>query len=438
MGVKVDMLRNLNRTQILNLALIVTILFTLYLSSLYNYLLFHTIAEIFSICIAFTVFVLTWNSSAYIKNNYLMLLGTAYLFIGILDLFHTLSYKGMQIFLDYDYYANQIWIGARYLESITMLAAFLFINKQEQINKHIVFTVYSAVTTFLLLAVLVWRIFPVCFVDGVGLTPFKIYSEYLICIILAAAVGLLSLHKGKYEPDVYRFLKYSIFFTIASELAFTAYISNYGLANLIGHYFKIFSFYFIYRAIIKKGVLEPYELIFRELKQNEKILSNQNEILRNQAILDGLTGLYNHRYLYEKLEEERYRSERYNGELSVVILDIDHFKKINDKHGHVVGDEIIKAISKLIKKNIRASDMAGRYGGEEFLVILPETGLENAYTVAEKIRLEVENTTFVHDIRVTLSGGVSRYQGESGSQLVKSADDKMYLAKNSGRNRVQF
>ncbi|NRW44855.1 MASE3 domain-containing protein [Clostridium beijerinckii] len=98
-----------------------TILFMLYLISLYNYLLFHTIAEIFSICIAFTVFLMTWNSAKYIKNKYLIIVGIAYLFIGILDLFHTLSYKGMEIFKDYDYYANQLWIAARYFESIVLI-----------------------------------------------------------------------------------------------------------------------------------------------------------------------------------------------------------------------------------------------------------------------------------------------------------------------------
>ncbi|NRT28975.1 hypothetical protein B0I68_002580 [Clostridium beijerinckii] len=150
-----------------------TILFMLYLISLYNYLLFHTIAEIFSICIAFTVFLMTWNSAKYIKNKYLIIVGIAYLFIGILDLFHTLSYKGMEIFKDYDYYANQLWIAARYFESIVLIISFANLKSKTQVNVYFIFGIYTIITVVLLLSIFSWRIFPVCFVDCEGLTSFK-------------------------------------------------------------------------------------------------------------------------------------------------------------------------------------------------------------------------------------------------------------------------
>jgi len=118
----------------ISIIFIIVVLIALYLSSLYNYLLFHTIAEIFSIGIAFTVFLLSWNSIRYIKNNYLILIGTAYLFIGVIDLFHAMSYKGMQIFKDYDYYANQLWIAARYFESIILLIAFIFVKSKNKVK----------------------------------------------------------------------------------------------------------------------------------------------------------------------------------------------------------------------------------------------------------------------------------------------------------------
>ena len=410
----------------------------LYFSSLYNYLLFHSIAEIFSICIAFTVFILTWNSAAYIKNNYLLIVGTAYLFIGFLDLFHTLSYKGMQIFHDYDYYANQLWIATRFLESITLLLAFIFVNSKKQVNTYIIFVVYTAITIIIMLSILLWKIFPICFIDGIGLTPFKIISEYTICGILFLSVIFLTKHRVNFDMKVYRWLLWSIFFAIISELSFTFYINNYGFSNLIGHYFKIASFYLIYKAVIEKGVREPYELIFRELKLNENKLCEQNDILRNKAIIDGLTGLFNHRYLSEKMDEERDRCEKNTCQLSVIILDIDLFKKVNDTYGHLTGDEIIKSIAKIIKVNIRSSDIAGRYGGEEFLIILPETDLNSAYTLAEKIRQEIEITTFINDIKITISGGVAQYNGEKVSELLKSADDKLYTAKQTGRNKVQM
>lgn len=163
----------------MSFSFVVILLAALYLSSLYNYLLFHTIAEIFSICIAFTVFLLSWNSYRYIKNNYLIIVGVAYLFIGLLDLFHTMSYKGMQIFRDYDYYANQLWIAARFFESIVLLMAFSFIKSKRKANIYLLFIVYSVFTTLIMLSIFRWRIFPVCFVEGQGLTLFKFTANML-------------------------------------------------------------------------------------------------------------------------------------------------------------------------------------------------------------------------------------------------------------------
>jgi len=427
-----------NKTSLIFKIFVIFVLFILYLSSLYSYLLFHTLVEIFSICIAFTVFVLTWNSSGYIKNNYLLLIGTAYLFIGVLDLFHFMSYKGMPIFWDYDYYANQIGLATQYLGGITWLISFFFLKKQNHINKYIIFAIYLLLTALILHSVFVSKIFPVCFVDGVGLTPFKIYSEYEICFIFTIAIYVLRRNRDVFDKKVYHYLNWSMIFTILSDLCFTRYASIYGFTNMVGHYFKIFAFYFIYKAIIKNGILESYELILREFKMNEKILSEENEKFRNEAIIDGLTGLFNHRYLYDKLEEEKCRCERYQGTFSIIMLDIDHFKLVNDSFGHLAGDEIIKSIANMIKNHIRVTDIAGRYGGEEFLIILPETKLDSAVVVAEKIRMVAANTVFVHDVKLTVSGGVSEYQGEKVSDLVKSADHKLYTAKKNGRNRIEY
>ncbi|MBU1341025.1 MAG: hybrid sensor histidine kinase/response regulator, partial [Proteobacteria bacterium] len=104
----------------LHKAIIVSVLVGLYLTTFVNYLLFHSLSEIFSIVVAISFFMITWNSKEYIKNQYLLFIGIAYLFIAFIDLLHTLSYKGMPIFTDYDFYANQLWIGARYMESITL------------------------------------------------------------------------------------------------------------------------------------------------------------------------------------------------------------------------------------------------------------------------------------------------------------------------------
>ena len=419
----------------ISIIFIITLLTALYLSSLYNYLLFHTLAEIFSICIAFTVFLITWSSIRYIKNNYLILIGIAYFFIGFIDLFHTMSYKGLGIFTDYDYYANQLWIAARYFESITLLMAFIFVKSKKQVNAYAIFSICTVVTTVIMLSIFMWKIFPVCFVYGVGLTPFKKYSEYIICLILIAAMIILTNNKEAFDRIVYRFLLLSMICTIISELAFTVYIDNYGFSNLVGHYFKIFSFLLIYKIIIVKAIQEPYEIIFREMNQTEIKLFEQNSILKSLATTDGLTGLYNHRHLYERLEEEAKRCSRHQGTFVVMIIDIDHFKTINDTQGHLTGDKILKELAQILREKTRQSDLVGRYGGEEFLIMLTGTSLNRGFEVAEKIRRVIESHEFSAQISLTVSIGIEEYTGEKVSELLEKADKKLYVAKNSGRNK---
>ena len=264
------MITQIKNRSVLPYLFIGSVLIGLYFTTYINYLLFHSLAEIFSIVVAFSFFLITWNSKYYIKNQYLLFIGIAYLFIAFLDLLHTLTYKGMPIFVDYDYYANQLWIGARYLESITLLIAFYFLGSEKIYKPDIIFFVYTIITATLILSIFYWKIFPVCFIDEHGLTTFKKVSEYIICSILLCGIALLYKNKNRFDSKVYHSLFLSIICTIISELAFTFYISNYGFSNLIGHYFKLFSFYFIYKAIIETGIRTPYEIIFKELDNSNK------------------------------------------------------------------------------------------------------------------------------------------------------------------------
>lgn len=251
----------------------------LYFLSRIHYLLFHSIAEVFSIVIACAVFMISWNVRKQIKNTYLVYLGISYLYIGIIDLFHMLSYVGMNIFTDYDYYANQLWIGARYLESLSLLAFFILSGSATRFSISSVFVAYTTVTSSILLSVFYWKIFPICFIEGQGLTPFKIGSEYIISSILFASLLILYYRRDKFEDYIRKILVWSIILTIFGELAFTFYISNYGFSNLIGHFMKIGSFYLIYKAIIVTGLTKPYSLLFKELNESEKQLQKRNKKL---------------------------------------------------------------------------------------------------------------------------------------------------------------
>ncbi len=427
---------SVDKRDLQNSLLPIAALVLLYFSSLYNYLLFHSLAEIFSICIAITTFSIAWNSREYMNNNYLLFIGISYLFIGVLDLFHTLSYKGMNIFTDYDFYANQLWIAARFMESCSFLIAFFFLFKNRAMNSRYVLIMYVAVTAGILLSIFTWKVFPICFIDGTGLTPFKVYSEYVICVILLIDTLLLVRYRRFFDDAVYKLLIWSLLTTIASELAFTVYISNYGFSNLVGHYFKIISFYFMYKAIIEKGVKTPYALIFRELKLSEAALAEQNRILENLASIDGLTGLFNHGEIYRLINDEIERVKRYDSSFSVIMFDIDHFKLANDTYGHVFGDSVISSVAQIIKGSIRSVDMAGRYGGDEFIVVLPQIDMKGCLSVAERIRMAVEKLVIREGFVITVSAGIAAYFNGLSDDIVNTADERLYRAKQHGRNRI--
>ncbi len=161
------------------------------------------------------------------------------------------------------------------------------------------------------------------------------------------------------------------------------------------------------------------------------------------AITDPLTGLYNRNFLYEMLPLMIAEAHRYEKPLSLIILDVDHFKQFNDTWGHDVGDLVLKHVAKLLQNNIRSADIPCRYGGEEFVIVLPDTHLENAVRAAEKIRNVVEDTPLVLEdqpepLRVTLSLGVAELKKEDTlDTLIRRADQALYAAKRGGRNRTE-
>ncbi|MCF8143543.1 MAG: PAS domain-containing protein [Deltaproteobacteria bacterium] len=255
----------------------------LFIISRYNYLLFHSLAEGFSIVIACAIFVIAWNARSMLQNNYLLFVGIAYLFVGGLDFLHTLAYQGMQVFPGHD--ANlptQLWVGARFIESLSLLIALLFIHRR--LRTAVAFTAYAAVMVVLLLAVFRWNIFPDCFMEQKGLTAFKKISEYTICVIFLIAGGLLFFTGNAFDRNVRHLLMASALVSIGVELSFTLYTDVYGLFNLVGHFLKIVSFYLIYRAVIVTGIKKPHAVLFRDLQQNEAFL--------NSVVMSSLSGLY--------------------------------------------------------------------------------------------------------------------------------------------------
>ena len=160
--------------------------------------------------------------------------------------------------------------------------------------------------------------------------------------------------------------------------------------------------------------------------------------LWEMAVTDSLTGLFVRRYFMVKFQEEFHRAERYQKILSIVMADLDHFKKINDTYGHSAGDRVLKIVAKYLQRNVRDVDVVARYGGEEFVILLPEADKEEALTVAERLRQKLQKLEIDGLPRLTISLGIASYPADSGDIdiLIKKADAAMYAAKQAGRNRV--
>ncbi|MBW2067103.1 MAG: PAS domain S-box protein, partial [Deltaproteobacteria bacterium] len=251
----------------------------LYLTSLYSYLLFHTLAEVFSVVIACAIFMVAWNTKNFLNNSYLLFLGIGYPFIGGLDLVHAMAYKGMGVFQGYGAdLPTQLWIIARSMESLTFFLAPFFLERK--VNTICVFLGYGMACVVLLGLVFYLDFFPACYVEGQGLTLFKKTSEYLISTVLLLSAHFLWKRRMYFHQDVLLLLIASIILTIMSELTFTLYVDVYGLFNMAGHYLKVISFYLIYRAVVVTGLTKPFRLMFRELQHKKEGLKESEEKYR--------------------------------------------------------------------------------------------------------------------------------------------------------------
>lgn len=178
--------------------------------------------------------------------------------------------------------------------------------------------------------------------------------------------------------------------------------------------------------------------VFRDASVYER-MERQKEIAQKISLVDALTGVPNRRYLNKKLELEIKKYKKYKDDLYLAVADIDHFKRINDKFGHKAGDLVLRKISLLIQNNIRATDFAGRYGGEEFLIILPNTPKSNSWIALARVRKSIEKTKIINRISVTISIGAAKAKRTDNPEtLFKRADSALYKAKRSGRNRVEY
>lgn len=523
----------------------------IYLTSFYSFLLFHSITEVFSVIVMGSIFALAWNTRHWMENDYFLFIGIAFLFVALIDFLHALAYKGMNIFTGFD--ANlptQLWILARYIQSLSLLLAPIWLRKRLSPGPAI--SVYFAVSSILVGLIFLGK-FPTCYVEGVGLTGFKIVSEYIIILILTSSLIPLVMNRNKFEAKIFQALILFIFLSIGEELAFTDYLGVYDVANLIGHLLKLVSVFILYGALIRTGLQQPFELVFRDLKQKETALLDSEanlqrlfdispfpvviskfsdsrllkvnhaametfelivedlpnytgldfyanpeervkmlqklheegeihnepmefrtkfgrpiwclvdatifdfegeeclligmaditeqkriqEELRYLSMHDALTGVYNRTYFEAELNRLQ-KGRQYP--VSIVMLDTDNLKVVNDTYGHAEGDKLLQAVATLIKEVLRAEEVFARIGGDEFAILLPRSDAEAAQLVVSRIKDRLDKGSGQNrDERIKVSIGLGTADVKDDLiEAFKCADADMYADKKVRKNTAQI
>lgn len=253
-----------------------------YWQSRQNYLLFHVFAEMFSIIIAASVAMIAFHSRRIHQNNFLLVAGTSFIFVSLIDLFHLLAYKGMGVFeVSGANLPTQFWVSARLLQVTGFLLAFLLYNRQ--VNVHRLLGFYCAAAAALA-GVVFSGWFPMCYNEvSSRLTLTKIVLEAAICALAAVCVLAVYRNKLNFPAQLRRYLLLSVSYFVLSELAFCLYFDVYGFFNFVGHVCKIISFYYLYRAIVKKGLSRPYQLLFADLNETKLKIERINQELEQKV-----------------------------------------------------------------------------------------------------------------------------------------------------------
>lgn len=460
----------INNSQIKDITMLLLLITGLAYVSFNNYLLFHTSIELFSIVIAFNMFIMAVSTFQIAKNDLFTFLGLAYGFIAGIDLLHTLAYKGMGVLVGYS--ANlptQLWIIARYLESITLLIAFLFLHKR--LDKHKLIVSYVIVSMLGLLSIFYWELFPDCYIAGVGLTFFKRISEYIIIGILGSVIILLKHHKKDLNPTLYYFMLWSAIATILAELMFTFYINIYGLSNMLGHIFKLISFYFIYKAVNENSLQQPYQSLFNKLQtKKQKLEKEKNKLQKYLNILDGIFVVLNKEGQVKLINQQGCKLLGYAQEK---IIGQDWFDKfVTSKEKEVTKNAFISIVDK-DKKTVKYltndivtneglnrtiawnnSVLENEQGEVEEIISVgtkiddPVTGLPAISYFKQQLRIEVEHLSSKNELALfileidDLTVINQSFGRETGNQILKELTNRLQetldYKNNISRNGNEF
>jgi len=395
--------------------------------SRFNYTLFHSFADMITVFIAASVFVIIWNGRHLLDNHYYICVSIGFLFFAFFDFMHLLGNKGMSVFPQFGNMGPEFYIISRYFLSISFLLAPFFIRRK--IWTSVMITVYSVISILILLSIFYWKNFPIFYIDGVGLTPLKIISDYVIDLFFLGAIGLLLFHRRAFDAKVLRFILLSLVLSIGTGLAFILYTDPFGIMNEVGHFLQMASFYLIYVTFVETGLVKPQNLLFRNLTQSNEERATELASTLYLSYHDQLTGLYNRRFYTEELEK---LDSKENLPITIVMGDVNGLKLINDSFGHAMGDELLKKVAEVIKMGCRTEDIIARLGGDEFVIILPKTAAFETEQIIERIKdLSLREKVGNIDISISFGYATKSNKEENIQEIFTHAEDLMYWHKRS-------
>ncbi len=379
-----------------------------------NDTLFHTVAEGFNIILAALIYVLAVKTFRYSRSNPLLFLGYSYFFIGSFNLLHLLADSRLEIFPGIGNAASNLLNGCEFIfQAAALFLVPLFTARRFS----------RRMTSGILAAIGLILIFGSFLVYGL---PYTVQIKSLIIsakgfnILLLIAAGVhLYVKRRFFNSRIYGHIQATIIFTLIAAGCGLFFEGTGWWLNWLGHSAKIMATLRIYQLIITFGIEAPYDLIFKELKNN--------------VVLDALTGIYNRNGLIEFVKKELARGRKEDSAIGLLLIDIDNFKKVNDRHGHLVGDAVLKSFAAILKTSVRENDIICRLGGDEFVILIKGDReiLELVrWRIREAFQSWQQTDQMARKIGISIGAAIWESQEQLNiERLLKEADLSMYNEK---------
>lgn len=404
----------------------------------------HTVTEFAGIVATLLVFSVAWHARNPKQSGNVLIMGCGFLAVGLLDFGHAMSFRGMPDLVTPSgpEKAIEFWLMARYTAALTMLVAAFRPIRPLRAAWHRYALLALALSWVVLcygVELFMPGIWPRTFIEGHGLTAFKVLAEYgVIALTAAVAYGFMYRRDEQVEFST-NDLCTGALITILSEASLTLYGSDHDVFILLGHLYKVAAYFFIYRSVFVPSVRDSYRRLSVEMEERKEA-EQQLEFL---AYHDVLTKLPNRTLARDRLSQALADAKRHDRLVALVMLDLDHFKTVNDSLGHKTGDQLLRVVADLLTRNLRQTDTVCRPGGDEFIMILKDLpDVETATPVITKLIEELGKPLHINgnELSISASMGVAMapHDGEDFDTLLQRADTAMYRAKEEGRNTYRF